>query len=101
LDLPKATSEAHFEAVRGCQGPVILPCGAILCYDRNRMKRKFFFLVIIVGLILIVAAITRFLNNRGPKQGELRVESIPVASIFLDNRNIGRTPYKEKVNVGE
>jgi uncharacterized protein YgiM (DUF1202 family) len=65
------------------------------------MKRKIFFLVSLVGLIVIVGAVARFLNSRGPKQGELRVESIPVASVFLDNRNIGKTPYKEKVNVGE
>lgn len=32
------------------------------------------------------------LTGRGPKQGELRVDSSPVASIFLDNKNIGRTP---------
>jgi hypothetical protein len=78
-----------------------LPVSAFLCYDRKHMKRKIFFLVIVVGLILIVAAIARYVTNRGPKQGELRVESIPVSSVFLDNRNIGKTPYKEKVNAGE
>lgn len=65
------------------------------------MKRKIFFLVIVVGLVFIVAAIARYVANRGPKQGELRVESIPVSSIFLDDKNIGNTPYKEKVNAGE
>jgi uncharacterized protein YgiM (DUF1202 family) len=65
------------------------------------MKRKFFFLVVVVGLALVVAAIARYVANRGPKQGELRVESIPVSSVFLDDKNIGKTPYKEKVNAGE
>jgi hypothetical protein len=78
-----------------------LPVSAFLCYDRKHMKRKIFFLISLAGLIVVVIAIARFLNNRGPKQGELRIESMPTASIFLDNNNIGKTPYKEKVNTGE
>lgn len=45
--------------------------------------------------------VMKFLANRGPKEGELRVESQPVATIFLDNKNIGRTPFKDKVEAGE
>lgn len=65
------------------------------------MKRKLLFLVIFLGLILLVAASVRLLSNRNPKQGELRVDSQPVATIFLDNKSIGKTPFREKVDVGE
>ena len=65
------------------------------------MKRKVFFLVWLTGLVFIVFALVLFLGNRGPKQGELRVDSQPVATIFLDNKNIGRTPFKDKVASGE
>ena len=65
------------------------------------MKRKIFFLISLVGLVLVVAAAVHFLGNRGPKQGELRVDSQPVATIFLDNKNIGKTPYKDKIQAGE
>jgi len=65
------------------------------------MKRKLIFLVILMGLIFVVAGVIRFLANRGPKEGELRVDSQPTATIFLDNKNIGRTPFKDKVEAGE
>jgi hypothetical protein len=65
------------------------------------MKRKIFFLVSLVGLVILVASFARFLSSRGPKLGQLRIDSMPVSNIFIDNNNIGRTPYKEKFNVGE
>lgn len=65
------------------------------------MKRKLVFLAILLGLVFLVAAVIRFLTNRGPKEGELRVDSQPTATIFVDNKNIGRTPFKDKVQAGE
>lgn len=65
------------------------------------MQRKLMFLISLVGLVIVIAALIRFLGNRGPKQGELRVDSQPVATVFLDNKNIGKTPYKDKVTAGE
>jgi hypothetical protein len=64
------------------------------------MKRKVFFLFSLIGLVLLIVVLVRFLGNRAPKQGELRVDSQPVATIFLDNKNIGRTPYKDKITAG-
>ncbi len=74
---------------------------APVCYDRSYMKRKIVFLAVLLGLVLLVAGVIRFLTNRGPKEGELRIDSVPVATIFLDNKNIGRTPFKDKVQSGE
>lgn len=65
------------------------------------MKRKLGFIIGFIGLILLVALVVRMLTNRTPKYGELRVDSSPAVSVFLDNKNIGRSPYKEKQGVGE
>lgn len=43
----------------------------------------------------------KFISSRMPKEGELRVESSPTVSVFLDNKHLGRSPYKEKVAAGE
>lgn len=65
------------------------------------MKRKLVFLAGFIGLGIIVYAIVRVVSNRGPKLGELRVDSQPSATVFLDNKNIGKTPYKDKISSGE
>lgn len=65
------------------------------------MKRKIVFVLVLLGLVAAVALVVKLLTNRGPKQGELRVNSNPAAAIFLDNKNIGRTPFpSEKINAG-
>ena len=64
------------------------------------MKRKILFLIILIILVVGVAFLVKALTNRGPKQGELRVDSSPAAAIFLDNKNIGRSPFTDKVESG-
>jgi hypothetical protein len=65
------------------------------------MKRKIVFILVLLGLVALVAVVVKLLTNRGPKQGELRVNSNPAASVFLDNKNIGRTPFpSEKITAG-
>lgn len=64
------------------------------------MKRKIVFLLVLVVLVVLVAVIVNALTNRGPKQGQLRVDASPAAAIFLDNKNIGRSPYTDKVEAG-
>lgn len=70
------------------------------------MKQKLFFLVGSIVLIALVVGVVKLIFNRTPKQGELQVESTPVASVFLDNKHIGRTPIggsssPYKLNPGE
>jgi hypothetical protein len=72
-----------------------------MCYDVILMKRKILFIVGILALLLVGFMLVRFLSNRGPKYGELRVDSQTPATVFLDNKNIGKTPYKDKVATGE
>ena len=65
------------------------------------MKRKVFFLVLVAVVLLLIAGVMKFISSRTPKEGELRVESSPTVSVFLDNKHMGRTPFKEKVPAGE
>lgn len=68
------------------------------------MKQKIFFLVILLVIIALIIGIIRMFLGKSPKQGDLRVDSIPVASVFLDDKHIGRTPLgatSYKVDAGE
>ena len=68
------------------------------------MKQKAFFLIILLVVIALIIGIVRMSVGRSPKQGDLRVDSVPVASVFLDNKHIGRTPLgatSYKVDAGE
>jgi len=68
------------------------------------MKQKVFFLVILLVVIALIIGIVRMFLGKTPKQGDLRVDSTPVASVFLDNKHIGRTPLgasSYKVDAGE
>ncbi len=65
------------------------------------MKRKFGVLLIFFFLLLIIGGIIKLLSNRTPKEGELKVDSQPTVSVFLDNKHIGRTPLREKIAAGE
>lgn len=62
-----------------------------------------FFLGIII-LLAVVGGVVGLLRSRTPKQGELKVESQPSASVFLNDKHIGRTPVGKtsyKVDAGE
>ncbi|MDO9027464.1 MAG: PEGA domain-containing protein [Candidatus Roizmanbacteria bacterium] len=68
------------------------------------MKQKAFFLVILLVVVVLIIGIVRMFLGKSPKQGDLRVDSTPVASVFLDNKHIGRTPLgatSYKVDAGE
>ncbi len=64
------------------------------------MRRKFFFLIGLVGFIILIVGVVKFIGS-APKQGVLKVNSVPPASIFLDNKHIGRTPFEDKVTAGD
>lgn len=66
------------------------------------MKRKLGFLLIFLGIITLVVFIVRFfLASRTPKAGVLKIHSTPAASVFMDNKHVGRTPYDAEVPQGE
>jgi len=68
------------------------------------MKQKVGFLIGTVLLFVTIGIVITVVRSRAPKQGELKVESQPSASVFLDEKHIGRTPIGKtsyKVNAGE
>ncbi len=65
------------------------------------MKRKLAFLLALLVVLALAILVVRFLSSRSPKLGELRVDSVPTVSIFLDSKHMGRTPFRDKVQAGE
>ncbi len=57
-------------------------------------------MLLFLGLVAAVIGVVKLLSGRSAKLGELRVESAPAASVFLDNKHLGRTPFKDKVAAG-
>lgn len=56
------------------------------------MKQKILVIIGFLVVIFLTVFIVRMVSGRSGKQGDLRVESNPAASVFLDNKHIGRTP---------
>ena len=71
--------------------------GLSVCYDAYRMKRKIGFIAFIVGLIIFVLVLYKILGGGGSKEGILRVSSTPSATVFIDNKQAGKTPHETKV----
>jgi len=70
----------------------------------DTMKQKVFFLIGILLLAAVVMTVVKLTAGKSSKQGELQIESTPTASIFLNNKHIGRTPIGDpayKVDPGE
>lgn len=65
------------------------------------MKRKLAFLLLLVALLLGVVGIVKLIRGRSVREGEIRVESTVSAGIFLNDKHLGRTPYKDKVAAGD
>ncbi len=65
------------------------------------MRRKL--TILTIAILLLVGGFIFFTKvfNRAPKQGVLKVNSTPQASVYLDNKNIGKTPFEDKVIAGE
>ncbi len=65
------------------------------------MKNKFFILLILFLGFLIFIIIKFFIFDKQNEYGELKVDSIPTSTLFLNNLAVGKTPYKNKQKVGE
>lgn len=66
----------------------------------SRMKRKIGFFVGLLVILGIILGGVKLVGGSGPKQGMLKVVSTPTASVFLDNKHIGRTPVDTKIDAG-
>jgi hypothetical protein len=65
------------------------------------MKGKLLLFLILTLLFVVFLVIRFFTLNAQNQYGVLRVVSSPTASVFLNNLHIGKTPYEDKVKVGE
>lgn len=64
------------------------------------MKR----VLILIGVLLIILGVLfsiRFFSAKQPQDGVLNVETSPEASVFLDNRLLGRAPIEQRIPTGE
>lgn len=65
------------------------------------MKSKFIVLLVLIALFALFVAIRFFILDSQNQFGNLKVISSPTASIFIDNVNAGKTPFKDKYKIGE
>jgi len=65
------------------------------------MRKKILFLVGIVCVVGLVVTLIRLLLGGTTKYGVLKVNSNQSASIFLDDKHIGKTPFDDKISAGE
>lgn len=66
------------------------------------MRRKLVFFIILLVLIgVLIFGIRYIVLRRSNRQGVLKVSSNTAARVLLENRDIGKTPLEQKVNVGE
>ncbi len=67
------------------------------------MVKKIIFIIILIGLgIGLFFGVRYFLSNQKQQgQAGLQVKSDPPASVFLDSRFLGRTPYEDRIEPGE
>jgi len=56
------------------------------------MKQKLLFLLLVIAFLTVVGIAINTVRNRTPKQGELKIESQPIGTVYLEGKNIGRTP---------
>lgn len=59
------------------------------------MKRKIGFFTGILAITLLLLGLVKYIGGMKPKEGFLTVHSTQSASVFLDNKHIGRTPVQK------
>lgn len=67
------------------------------------MLKKIILIIIIIALGVGLFFGIRYFLSRQKQQGKagLQVKSEPVASVFLDSRFLGRTPFEDRIEPGE
>ncbi len=65
------------------------------------MRNKLIILIVLFFSFLIFILIKFFITNNKNDFGELKVDSYPTTTIFLNNLAIGKTPYHNKHKTGE
>lgn len=64
--------------------------------------KKIIIPIVIVIIAILAAGFFIFFNKKSEKFSALQINSLPQAKVFLDNKEIGKTPYEdEKLKAGE
>lgn len=63
--------------------------------------KKFSVLMILVGLILLGTSGFLFVKGKQESSSALQVTSVPKAIVFIDGKDIGKTPFMQNVASGE
>ncbi len=67
----------------------------------TNVRGKLILLLILLILFLIFIGVKYILLDKSNQTGVLRVLSVPSSNVFIDNVNVGRTPYEQKMKVGD
>lgn len=65
------------------------------------MNKAKYIVVTIILIGLIIAGVLYFVGYFNPKSAGLYIETIPNASVFINNEEVGRTPYKATSEQGD
>lgn len=65
------------------------------------MRRFKYILIGIIFVILVIVAVLYVVGYFNPKSAGLYIETIPNASVFINEEEVGRTPYKATSEQGE
>lgn len=65
------------------------------------MKNKLILLLVLIVLFVLFVLIRFFVFDKQNSMGELKIDSSPGASVFINNAIIGKTPFREKYKTGE
>lgn len=65
------------------------------------MRRKIIIIVIFLVIFLVISAILFLTDSIGTQKARLRIESSPVANVYLNGQEVGVTPLEKDVGVGQ
>lgn len=65
------------------------------------VRRAKYIILGIIFVVLIVAAVLYVVGYFNPKSAGLYIETIPNAAVFINDEEVGRTPYKATSDPGE
>lgn len=67
----------------------------------KNVKGKLILLMVLTVAFVGYIGVKFLILDRQNELGQLRIVSAPNTNVFLDNVNVGRTPYDQKIKVGE
>lgn len=65
------------------------------------MKRAFFFGLVVIGLLMIGVSVFWFVKGRQHVPAALQVTSLPQATVIIDGKPVGKTPFRGNLSAGE